>query len=155
MATDNEMQIILTLVDNATKELKKQMGGIQKDFGDLKKSSEDAHKKTQDGFKESASQARIFRRDLLLVVGVITGVVNATREYAKYNKDAREAVDKFDAAVQKMAYNAGRALMPVLKILAMTAEGWGMLADLAANVMEGKGFFLSDKSNVDNIISLL
>jgi hypothetical protein len=144
---DNEMKIILTLVDNATKEIKESLGQV-------KKSGEESTKKLQDGFKESASQARAFRRDLMLVVGVIAGVVNATREYAKYNKEARESVDAFDASVQKMSISAGKALMPVLKILTMTADGWAKIADLASNVTSGKGFFLTpDNNEINNLIT--
>jgi len=155
MPAENELQIVLKLVDEATKDLKAvngSIGELQKPLSDIKKEGEQANKTLQEGFNESTRQAKSLRRDVMLVVGVITTLVQSTREYAKYNASARQSVNDFDLAVQQMSVNVGKALMPILSILTLSAKGWAMISNVLSNLMSGKGFVLTEDKDVENII---
>jgi hypothetical protein len=172
---DNEMQIILTLIDKATADLKKvkeEISGTQKPLNDVKKKGEETNKSLQDGFKESSSHARTFRRDVFLVVGIFSEVVAATREYAKYNKEAAKSVDEFDLSIQQLQINIGKLFttkipmgpgilssvfgvkeMSVLDIINKTVDGYQKIMDLVSNAAGGKGVVLTDSDEIEKIIT--
>jgi hypothetical protein len=159
---DNEMQIILSLVDKASEQLKKvkeEIGGIKKPLDEVKKGSDDANKSMQNETEKSSEKFRTMRREIMLVAAVVLGIVAATREYAKYNSEARKSINEFDLALQQMSVSAGQALLPVLKevtrevkILASAAAGWAMLIGLIDNIATGKGAVLPDKENISDTI---
>lgn len=155
MPSDNELKIILSLVDNASAKLKEALGESEKGAKKLGDEGDKAGKKTEDSFKKSTSQLRQFKSQVGLAIGVITSLVYTTREYAKYNDEARASVNEFDLSMQKLSVNAGKALMPVLNLLNQAAKGWTMIADLIANVSSGEGFVLSGDTGEDATITAI
>jgi hypothetical protein len=139
MASENELKIILSLVDEASGKLKESLGEVNqeagkagaatKDFGDK---SGEANKKASDGFKESASQARTFRKDVMLVISSLVMLINSVRTYAQYNKDARDSVNSIELSFQKLSYSVGEAVtkLGILKVLQQSMKGWAMIGDV-------------------------
>ena len=174
------MEIILTLVDNATKELKGSMDGIKESvdgvkstndaaFGEMQKSLEGVKKKAGEtnknmskGFKEASNDVKRFRSDLMLVIGAFLAVSKATTAYAKYNDDARKSLNEFDLAVEQLSVSFGKLAntkLPGVKkslqdVLTMTVNGYKMLFDLGTNALTGKGWVLSpDNEQIENIVT--
>ncbi len=88
MASENELQIVLTLIDNASAELKKITNDVKKDTQEISKESEKAGKSLGDSMKDARKQIIDFRRQLFAAALVITTMYLAVKEYAKYNKEA-------------------------------------------------------------------
>lgn len=146
-----DLNIVLKLLDEASGEIKKVVGDTRSETDKLGKESESAGKKTSNAFKESNSQLRQFRSNVLLATGIVLGFVNATREYARYNKSARESLNDIEVSFHKLAYSAGEAIekLKILKILQQSMKGWGMIGDL---VTGNSGNITNDQSQVTEMV---
>jgi hypothetical protein len=114
MASDNELQIVLTLIDNASAELKKVTGGVSEDMKKVKNSSEEAGKSIKEQFKEAGSELKDFRRSALLVTAALATIISTTKEAAKYSKEAKESYDAFSVSIQTLSVTLGQMLAPAL-----------------------------------------
>lgn len=122
-----DLSIVMTLVDEATAKLKEAMGEINKDADTSKEKNKQNNDETKKGFDEAAKSVRAFKRDLLLVAGAVTAVYTSVKTYARYNAEARQSVTEFETSLEKLKVTAGKALLPVLKLLNQSAKGWQMI----------------------------
>ena len=81
MASENELQIVLSLIDNASAELKKITGDIKKDTADIEKASDKASKSLKDGFKDAGKELRDFRRASFAITAEIAFIGAAVKTW--------------------------------------------------------------------------
>ncbi len=96
MASENELQIVLTLIDNASAELKKITSDVKKDTQEISKESEKAGKSLGDSMKDARKQIIDLRRQMFAATLVITAMYLAVKEYAKYNKEANQSIQELE-----------------------------------------------------------
>lgn len=145
---DAELNIVLKLLDEASEEIKKSMGEVQKDTDKVKEKSVEANKKIQNEFRESTKQIRTFRRDVLLAVTVLGTVVTAVKQYAQFNKEARSSVDDLQVSITRMGAYIGQVLTPVMKLLTQAAKGWKDIFD----VISGHPEKMFQEDEISNMI---
>lgn len=118
MASENELQIVLTLIDKASAELKKITGDIKKDTSEVAKESDKANKSIQDGFKESGKELRAYRQAMLGVAAVIGSVILVSKEWAKHNIFVRDTFNEVGIAVKNTTASIGSLFAPAIVNLA-------------------------------------
>lgn len=127
-----DLNIVLKLLDEASGQIKKTLGETKDESKNLGNESVSQNKKMQNEFKESTKQIKQFRSNVMLAVAVVAGFINATREYARYNKGARESLDDVELSFHKLAYSAGEVIekLGILKLLQKSMEGWSMIGSM-------------------------
>ncbi len=98
MANSAELNIVLKLLDQASDEIKKAMGGVQKETDKTKKKSEEAAKKTESGFKKASEAVRNFRRDMVVVALAVGTLTAVTKLWSERNDEARNSMDEIALA---------------------------------------------------------
>jgi len=127
-----ELNIVLKLLDEASEQIKKSLGDVKDETKNVGNESKKQNRVMQDEFKESAKQIRNFRQNIMLVAAVMVGLINATREYARYNEGARDSLDGIELSFKKLSYSAGEAIekLGILKLLQKSMEGWAMIGSM-------------------------
>lgn len=122
MANDNELQIILTLIDEASGKLKEITGEIKKDTAGIERASTDASSKMSEGaksvreqFKEASAELKDFRRTLFLVSAALATVITTVKEASKYSKEAKDTYNEFTTATKTLSTTLGTMLAPAME----------------------------------------
>ena len=115
---NNELEIILTAVDNATAEIKKvkeSVDSVEKATQETTKATEKAGKTIKDQFKEAGAQLKDFRRTMFAVTAALAIIISTTKEAAKYNREVKDTYDEFTKAIKELSATVGTMLSPALK----------------------------------------
>lgn len=115
MAADNELEIVLTLIDNASAELKKITGEVKKETKELGETSEKTGKTIKEQFKEANKAVLDFKKTLFLAAAALATVITTTKEAAKFSKEAKASYDAFSISMQTLSVTVGQLLAPALK----------------------------------------
>src|SRR3990172_5477326 len=116
MASENELQIVLSLIDNASAELKK----ITKE---VKKETEKATKSIKEQFKEASSGLREIRQASFIAVAALGAIIASVREAAKYNLEAKKSFDEFTIAGKQLVVTLGSSLSQALGGITVIIKG--------------------------------
>ncbi len=114
MANQNELEIVLTLIDNASAELKKITGDVKKDTQDITKETDKATKSIKEQFKEASAGLKDLRRTAFIAVAAIGTIIASVREAAKYNLEAKQSFNEFSIASKQLSVTLGSALTQAL-----------------------------------------
>lgn len=141
-----DINIILKLIDEATTKLKEAMGeikkesdGVKKDSDEIKDKSEKETKAIKDGHKSAAQEIRSFRRDLMLVAGAFTAVYLSTKQYARYNQEAKETIREFDSELSKVKLTLGAISTQIIRVLNATSPLLNTMKLIRGNTGDGLG----------------
>ena len=114
MASENELQIVLSLIDNASAELKKVTGEVKKETKAITKETEKATGSIKEQFKEASSGLREIRQASFIAVAALGAIITSVREAAKYNLEAKESFDEFTIAGKQLVVTLGSSLTQAL-----------------------------------------
>lgn len=121
MANENELQIILSLVDKASGELKRVMGDTTKAAGDVNKETEklgkNAKKSTdslKDGFKQAGKEVRDFRQMIGVASIAMAVIVGTTKVWAERNKETNDAFNKISLSMKEIVAQIGSVFAPAI-----------------------------------------
>jgi len=112
---ENELEIRLKVVDEASEPIKTSLNGIKGSTDALKQSGTSAGKGIQDEFRKAGKELREFRQSLFIVTAGIAAIIGMTREASKYNAEAKVTYDKFTTSIQALSATVGTALAPALE----------------------------------------
>jgi len=115
---ENNFEIVLTAVDNATENISKvktELNGVAQTTNEVSKVSTTAGKNIQTQFKEASKEAREFRKSLFIVTAAFAGMVAATREAAKYSDEAKVSYDDFTTSMRTLSVTLGQMFAPALE----------------------------------------
>jgi len=115
---ENELQIVLTLLDKATGELKKSMGEVKKETDSVKKSSDEASKSMAEGFKDAGKQVREFRQTMLAVTLSIGVIIGVTKEWSKHNQETHKALGDIGESMKRVTALIGSLFAPTITAFA-------------------------------------
>lgn len=129
---NNELNIILKLVDEASGKAKQITGDVTRQVNEVGNKTADATVKMK-GFgeqlKESSKGLRDLRQTAFLATAALAIVIGSVREASKYNKESKETFDNFKIAIQSFSVMLGQvlrpaldAIIPVVKFLQDTVE---------------------------------
>ena len=115
MLTGNELEILLSLRDEATPGLKRAMSDAGSEVDRLKSRTAQATNSIQQGFKDASAGLREFRKTMFLVTAALATTVASVQQAAKYNKEAEMTFNNFKIATTSLAVELGLALVPALQ----------------------------------------
>ena len=127
MASDNNLEIVLSLVDKASAELKKITGEVKKDTQEIAKESEKATKTLGDGMKEAGKGLKEFRSQMFIAIATIGSITAVTKAWAENNFTTRKSLDDIGVSLNRTMGALGSILSPVIDL---AAKGLQKLADL-------------------------
>lgn len=134
MAEQNELEIVLKLVDEASEKLKKITGDVKKDTQDISKESDKASKSIRDGMKEAGKGIKEFRREMFAATIIIASIIAVTKEWANRNWETKQSLDSLTISFKKVQSEIGKILSPLLIILkdllggiSVTLKGLGIV----------------------------
>jgi hypothetical protein len=121
MSESTELNVILSLIDNAsaklkavTDDIKKQTSGITDESKKLQDQSDKTNKKMQDGLGNTSKQLRSFRKEMFVVTVAIGAIIYSLNEWSKYNEETRSQIDKFKDSFSKLIGLFGSGFTPAL-----------------------------------------
>lgn len=123
MAADNELQIVLSLIDNASAQLKKITGDIKKDTEGISKESDKATKSLSEGMKESGKALKDFRREMFIVTAAIAATGFAVREWGKHNYETKRTLDEIQVSIKNITAAIGSLFVPAVINAGNTLKG--------------------------------
>ncbi len=123
MASENELQIVLTLIDNASAELKKITGEVKKETQEVTKETEKATKSIQEQFKEASSGLREIRRASFIAVAALATIIASVKEASQYNLEAKKSFDEFTLAGKNFSVMLGSSLTSALSGVTALIKG--------------------------------
>src|SRR3990172_8300860 len=123
MASENELQIVLSLIDNASAELKKITGEVKKETKEVTKETEKATKSIKEQFKEASSGLREIRQASFIAVAALAAIISSVREAAKYNLEAKKSFDEFTMAGKQLTVMIGSSLTQALGGITVIIKG--------------------------------
>lgn len=156
---DNEMKIILSLQDNATKDL-------NKNLKDVDKTAQESTKNINSGFKQANQELRNFRQNLLIAGVAVAGIIGVTKEWANQNRATKEAFNSIDKSVKELTGFLGSIFAPTIiaisdllrivldnlrKYFSVVQEWWSKLfSSISYGIQYAVAFFaaISNGSNV-------
>ena len=132
MASENELQIVLTAVDNATSEIQKvksELNGVEKITGEIKKTTAETGKTIKEQFSAASKDVREFRKTIFLAAAAMAAVISTVKEASKFSLEAKRTYDEFDISMKTLAVTVGQILAPamegitfIVKVLTDTIE---------------------------------
>ena len=131
---ETELGINLTLIDNATAQIKQSMGEIQGQTKKVEEASNQAGKSIKDQFKDAGRELKDFRRTMFIVTAAFAAIIGVTREAAKFNQEAADSYFEFTSAVQSLSVMLGQTLAPAL---AAVGNVIGMLQNTIESAIAG------------------
>jgi len=148
MASENELQIILSLVDKASAELKKVTGEIKKDTQGVAQESDKATKSLKEGMEKAGKGLKEFRREMFAATAAIAAITVVSKAWAENNIQARETLDSIGVSINRVMGSLGSILSPivslvdkvlkqVVNLLEMSAKGWAGIWGLFTGGLEG------------------
>jgi len=138
MASDNELQIVLKLVDEASGKLKEITAGVKKDTQDIAKESDKASKSIKDGFKDAGKELKDFRRALYAVTAEITAIIMVTKEWAKHNVTTAKGYDNLQYSLKELTALVGSIFAPaIISLSNLLRENLGWIRTLFSWIQEG------------------
>jgi len=138
MPEQNELQIILSLVDEASGKLKAITENVKKDTKDISAASDKASKSLKEGFKDAGKELKDFRRAMFAVTVEIGFIIAATREWAKHNTVTRDSYDALGINIKKVFAMVGSIFAPAVQAFSkLIAENINMLQGLFRTVQQG------------------
>lgn len=149
MASDNNLEIVLSLVDKASSELKKITGEVKKDTEAIGRESEKVGKSLGKGMEEAGKGLRDFRREMFIVTAGIGAITVAAKAWAENNIQARLTLDSMGVSINKISSAFGSIMMPAIelaskgleklvKLIEFSARGWvGLMALIQGKGLEG------------------
>lgn len=143
----NELQIVLSLIDNASAQLKKITGDIKKDTQEITKVSDKASKSLGEGMKEAGKGLKEFRREIYIATAAIAAATVVSKAWAENNIQARESLDSIGVSINRVMGSLGSILTPIIgliekaltgiaSILELSAKGWAGIWGLFTGGME-------------------
>ena len=145
-ANQSELEIVLSLIDNASAELKKITTDIKKDTQEVSKESEKASKSLKEGMKEAGKGLKDFRREMFIVTAGIAAITVAVKAWAENNFHARQTLDAIGVSMNRVMGAFGSIMMPVIDLAAKGLEKLAGLIEFSARgwvglvaLMQGKG----------------
>ena len=155
MASENELQIVLTAIDNASSEIQKvksELNGVEKTTGEIKKTTAETGKTIKEQFSEASKDVREFRKTIFLAAAAMAAVISTVKEASKFSMEAKKTYDEFDISMKTLAVTIGQILAPamegitfVVKVLTDTIEAavagfiklGTFIVEFFANIKEG------------------
>lgn len=135
---DNDLQINLTLNDQATKQANAALNDINKTANDLGKSSQKATDGIEAGFKKAHVQLREFHAALLVSTIAFTTAGIAVNEWGKLNTQTRSSLDQISTAMKSLTANIGSIFAPTVVAFAeLIKSSTQTLSNMLNTVKEG------------------
>ncbi len=130
--SDNNLEIVLSLIDNASAELKKITGDIKKDTESISKESEKASKSLGEGMKEAGKGLKEFKRELFAITAGIAAITMVTKAWAENNFQARQTLDSIGESINKVMGSLGSILSPIIDLTDKALKGIATLLEMSA-----------------------
>jgi len=138
MANENELQIVLSLIDNASAELKKITNDVKKDTQDITKESDKASKSLKDGFKDASKELKDFRRAAYAVTIEIAFLTTAVKTWGNHNLETRDSLDKLGVNAKTLFAMFGSIFAPAINALSdVIQQNMAFLKGLFTTIQQG------------------
>jgi hypothetical protein len=169
MAGQNELEIVLKLVDEASDKLKAINADIKKDTADVTEEqkkqgdeSDKSQKKQQDGLMKTSKELKSFRRELFAVTAAIGAITLTTKAWAENNIQARTQLDTLGQSTNRLMGAIGSVLMPLIsvaevlvKVLGYAASGWaGIIGLFTEGIDKAEEAFNKFNANLSQGVNL-
>ncbi len=111
---ENDLIITLKTIDEASEPIKTSLASIRADIEKLKNKIDEAGTSIKDQFKQIGRELKDLRQAAFLFTAALGTIIAATREAAKYNKEAKTTYEQFTRSIQSLSVMVGTALGPAL-----------------------------------------
>lgn len=118
MPGNEDLNIVLKLIDQASAQLKGALGDAGKEADKVNKQSDKAAKSLKDNFKEAGKQLRDFKRAAFAVTITIGTIMVMTKEWAKHNRETKTAYDELGLGIKNIVGLIGSLFAPAIVALA-------------------------------------
>jgi len=160
MAGQNELEIVLKLVDEASDKLKAINADIKKDTSEItdeqKKQGDESdknQKKQQNGLQETSKELKNFRKEMFVVTAAIAAATTVVKVWAENNIQTRLSLDSLGQSTNRLLGQIGSIIAPligginnVITALQFLASAYG--ASAVFHLMSGD--ISKAKQDVDN-----
>lgn len=138
MASENELQIVLTLIDNASSELKKITGDVKKDTQDIAKESDKASKSIKDGFKDAGKELHDFRKAAFAVTAEIAFIGAAVKAWGEHNIETKDSLNSLSTNSKNLFAMFGSIFAPAIRSLSKALEdSMGIFRSMFKTLQDG------------------
>lgn len=138
MPSQNELEIILNLTDNASEGFKKANKEAISQINQLKAKTNETGKSVQQNFKDAGSQIRSFRQTLLPVTALIAGITLTTKAWADKNKETKDAFERLSESTKTLSQQIGSVFAPtIIELSNVIKESTEFLVEFFEKAREG------------------
>jgi hypothetical protein len=135
---NNQLQIVLDLVDNASSEFKRINADAIREVRSFERESKDSFKRVNQSTVEARKELKNFSdgirnlRNQLFGVGIVLAVaVKGLNDAAKYNAEAKKTSDAFNASLTGLSATLGQTFEPAIKGLTFLIDQFRVVIEAA------------------------
>ena len=131
MAENNELQIVLKLVDEASEPIKTSITGIVQEVKKVEDSGVKAGKSIQAEFKEAGKEIRDFTKTMFLLTAGMALAIKSVNDLSKYDKEAATTMERLNKATVTLSSTLGVLFEPAIKGLTVVLEAFRITIEAA------------------------